>query len=57
MITTVVGNYPKVPSLSNGPNLRTAIGRFDQGGSPQRSWLRLLTKQLLTPLPSRSKRA
>ncbi len=31
MITTVVGNYPKVPSLSNGPNLRTAIGRFDQG--------------------------
>ena len=31
MITTVVGNYPKVPSLSGGPNLRTAIGRFDQG--------------------------
>lgn len=31
MITTVVGNYPKVPSLSGGPNLRTAITRFDQG--------------------------
>lgn len=31
MITTVVGNYPKVPSLTGGPNLRTAINRFDQG--------------------------
>ena len=31
MITTVVGNYPKVPSLGNGPNMRTAISRFDQG--------------------------
>lgn len=31
MITTVVGNYPKVPSLSGGPNLRTATTRFDQG--------------------------
>lgn len=31
MITTVVGNYPKVPSLSGGPNLRTALTRFDQG--------------------------
>lgn len=31
MITTVVGNYPKVPSLSGGPNLRTSISRFDEG--------------------------
>ncbi len=31
MITTVVGNYPKVPSLSGGPNLRTALNRLDQG--------------------------
>ncbi len=31
MITTVVGNYPKVPSLTGGPNLRNAITRFDQG--------------------------
>ena len=30
MITTVVGNYPKVPSLGGGPNLRTAINRFDE---------------------------
>ncbi|MBI2912215.1 MAG: methylcobamide--CoM methyltransferase [Chloroflexi bacterium] len=31
MITTVVGNYPKVPSLSGGPNLRRALTRFDEG--------------------------
>lgn len=31
MITTVVGNYPKVPSLGKGPNMRSAMGRFDQG--------------------------
>src|SRR5688572_15970280 len=31
MNTSVVGNYPKVPSLSGGPNLRTAIARYDQG--------------------------
>lgn len=31
MITTAVGNYPKVPSLSGGPNLRRAIGQADEG--------------------------
>lgn len=31
MITTIVNNYPKVPSLSGGPNLRRAIGQFDEG--------------------------
>lgn len=31
MITTVVGNYPKVPSLSGGPNLRRSLAQFDEG--------------------------
>ena len=31
MITTVVGNYPKIGSGTGGPNLRTAISRFDSG--------------------------
>lgn len=32
MITTVVGNYPKVPSLTpGGPNIRRAIGQLDEG--------------------------
>ncbi len=31
MITTVVGNYPKVPSLGGGPNLRRALSQFDEG--------------------------
>ena len=30
MLTTIVGNYPKVPPLGGGPNLRTAISRHDQ---------------------------
>ena len=31
MITTVVGNYPKISPESKAPNLRTAISRFDTG--------------------------
>ncbi|MBM2826623.1 MAG: hypothetical protein HW403_687 [Dehalococcoidia bacterium] len=31
MITTVVGNYPKIPSLGGGPNIRQAIARHDEG--------------------------
>ena len=31
MITTVVGNYPKIGAGAKAPNLRTAINRFDAG--------------------------
>ena len=31
MITTIVGNYPKLSSRSDGPNLRRAITQFDSG--------------------------
>ncbi len=31
MITTVVGNYPKIGPGTKAPSLRNAIGRFDQG--------------------------
>ena len=31
MITTMVGNYPKLSSTPDGPNLRQAIGQLDAG--------------------------
>ena len=31
MITTVVGNYPKISPQSKAPSLRIAISRFDRG--------------------------
>ncbi len=31
MITTMVGNYPKISPDAKAPNLRTAINRFDEG--------------------------
>ena len=31
MITTVVGDYPKIGANTRAPSLRTAIGRFDAG--------------------------
>lgn len=31
MITTVVGNYPKVPPLFGGGNLRRALAQYDEG--------------------------
>ncbi|MBI4201361.1 MAG: methylcobamide--CoM methyltransferase, partial [Chloroflexi bacterium] len=31
MITTVVGNYPKIGPGTKAPSLRNAIGQFDQG--------------------------
>jgi 5-methyltetrahydropteroyltriglutamate--homocysteine methyltransferase len=31
MLTTVVGNYPKIPDRPRPPKLRSAITRFDQG--------------------------
>lgn len=31
MITTIVNNYPKIPSLSGGPNIRRSIAQLDEG--------------------------
>jgi 5-methyltetrahydropteroyltriglutamate--homocysteine methyltransferase len=31
MLTTVVGNYPKIPDRPRAPKLRSAIARFDRG--------------------------
>ena len=32
MLTTVVGNYPKIPNRPRPARLRNAINRFDRGG-------------------------
>jgi len=31
LITTIVNNYPKIPSLSGGPNIRRSIAQLDEG--------------------------
>jgi len=31
LITTIVNNYPKIPSLSGGPNIRRSISQLDEG--------------------------
>ncbi|MSQ15616.1 MAG: methylcobamide--CoM methyltransferase [Dehalococcoidia bacterium] len=31
MITTIVNNYPKIPSLSGGPNIRRSMAQLDEG--------------------------